>query len=152
MPTIKDKLVESSIFLEEYSPPEIRSKEELDNSFLDDILELQGIIDDQTNYYNKGIELLQKFTWVEDKKDFDDNKLIIEISELKEATDKVIRLGIKDYILLNNRCKKFASECIKKYKDALDDFRETSSDVFETILCSRLDTELLDLENQIKLL
>ena len=149
MTTIKEKLFESSVFLEEYAPQKTLTKEERDNSFLDDILKFQKDIEGQTAYYEKGIKLIQKLSWVDGEGEYD-QEVINEIILLKKTTEKVIKLGLKEYVLLHAKFQKYASKQIKNLKDSLDEFKETSEDVFDKLLDTRTDSEFLKLEERIK--
>lgn len=149
MTTIKEKLAESSSYLEEYTPQETLSKEQRVNKLLDNILEFQADIKKSTKFYENGITLIQKLSWTEDEGEFE-TEIIKEIKEVQISTERVIKYGIQDYVFLNNNFKKYASEQIKQFKDALDEFKETSRDVLDKLLITRIDPELLELEEKIK--
>lgn len=149
MNTIKDKLAESATYLEEYTPQESLSKEERENNLLDNILDFQSSINKATKFYEKGILLIQKLSWAEDEGDFDE-EILNEIKEVQISTERVIKSGIQDYVILNNNFRPYASAQIKLFKDALDEFKETTSDVLDKLLETRLDSELLALEEKIK--
>jgi uncharacterized protein YecE (DUF72 family) len=149
MNTIKDKLAESTSYLDEYVPQDNRSTEQKENELLDNILELQENINNTTKFYKKATPLIQKLSWAEDEGDYD-AEIIDEIKVLQADTKRIINSGLKDYVFFNNNFKRFASVNIKLFKDAVDEFKETTQDVFDKLLETRTDREFLDLEKKIK--
>jgi Na+/phosphate symporter len=151
MNTLHDIILESSNFLDEFKEVETISKEEIDkktNKFLDNLLELQNKIDSISKHYEKGIHLLEKFTWVTDKGEFTEEEFK-SINEIKIASKTAYNSGIRDYVFFNNRFKKLASKNIRVLKDTLDDFKETSEEICEILLNNYSDPELNEIEKRL---
>ena len=148
MNTLQDIITESTNYLEDFKEVEIISKEERTNKFLDNLLELHRDIDSISKHYEKGIFLLEKFTWVTDKGEFTEEDFK-SIHEIKIASKIAHKRGIRDYVFFNNKFKKLASKNIRVLKDTLDDFKETSEEIFDLLLNNFSDPELNEIEERL---
>lgn len=149
MNTLQDVITESSNYLEEHNKEEIISQEERTNIFLDNIILLHNDIDKYIKHYEKGITLLEKFTWVTDKGEFGEEEFT-EIKKIKIAGLKAHKRGIKDYVYFNNKFRSFAAKKIRVYKNTLDEFKETLEIVYNLLLNNYSDIESLDIEKRLK--
>ena len=108
---------------------QIKSEEEVINTFLDAIIDLKALLSTKTKLLNGLISRLEELTWY----DFDeerDQEELLQINELIAVARDIRSTLIKQYVSYGFFKKKgIAKEEIKTFKIALNDFKEAVSDV-----------------------
>ena len=150
MTTIKDKIAASSSFLEELDSEVSLTKEEVINSFLDDVISLGKEIEKHYTFFEKATQMFEEMSWYEDDGSDFDEELVNQLKSLNNNAIGAHNTGIRVYVMYNNTVKNLVPSAIKRFKNALDDFKETIKDVFDTILIDRNDPEYDAIDERIK--
>lgn len=104
----------------------LMSEEEINNEFLDAILDFKKVLKDKTKRIHEVNENIEKLTWFND---LDDECLMLTndlISSAKDLHSSLIRLYVSLGLL---RKKGIAKEEIKELKNSIDDLKETHQDL-----------------------
>ncbi|KOS07015.1 hypothetical protein AM493_13965 [Flavobacterium akiainvivens] len=104
-----------------------QKREDVVNSLLDQILELQNIIRNKTVFLEGLYPKFEKITWL-NADDIDDETLRI-INDIISTTRDISRSLTIQYVFFNNKYRKFASGALKEFKVSLDDIKEITDDI-----------------------
>jgi hypothetical protein len=104
----------------------INSSEEKINSFLDAILDFKGMLEEKTTKILKLADKLEEITWVT----IDDNECLMLLNDLIAQSKDLHSTLIRNYThFAALKTKGIAKEEVKEYKAAIDDFKESFSDL-----------------------
>ncbi len=130
MSTLEYKTLESAIdnITIANNSTRILSEDERNNIVLDNILEVQKGINKLTEAVIVMTNNYEKISWIELPDDLKER-----VKTLINDSIEVKPILVKHYVFLKNKVNKIASESIKEYKIALDDFRETLDDIYNIL-------------------
>jgi hypothetical protein len=126
--TFKSAISETFSSVRNFSFEEKKSflSEEKVNELLDAILEFNRIFNKKTTTINSINEKIEKLTWFNDL----NNETLLSLNDLISSIKDVHSTLIKQYVSLNYiRSKGIAKEEIAKFKNALDDLKESYQDL-----------------------
>jgi uncharacterized coiled-coil DUF342 family protein len=104
----------------------INSSEEKINSFLDSILDFKGMLEEKTSKILKLADKLEEITWFT----IDDNECLMLLNDLIAQSKDLHSTLIRNYThFAALKTKGIAKEEIKEYKAAIDDFKESFTDL-----------------------
>nr|WP_315219791.1 hypothetical protein [uncultured Flavobacterium sp.] len=104
-----------------------KNEQEILNSFLDKILELQGKITEDTNFVFSLVERFEKLSWI-DASNLDEETLIV-LNDIISISRDIHRTMIMRFIFLNKHMRDMASLHIKEFKMSIDDLKESINDL-----------------------
>ncbi|WP_297097521.1 hypothetical protein [uncultured Draconibacterium sp.] len=106
----------------------INSSEEKMNAFLDAILDFKDKLSEKSTKITELADTLEEITWFEIEKE--DNECLMLLNDLIAQAKDLYSSLIRNYVVFNPlRQKGIAKEAIKNYKSAIDDFKESYSDL-----------------------
>lgn len=141
--------------------------EELQNKFLDRVLNIQQLIRERSEMIESTVEFIERISWITIKGSSISEEEISkkysqeELDRLSEVTiqdmiQEIITIAtsmhsesIRFYVYLNNELKDYASAEIKRYKCALDDFKEAYEDLAYTFIDYPNDSEFNSLNDEL---
>lgn len=104
----------------------LMSEDEMNNQFLDAILDFKKSLKDKTKRIYEVNENIEKLTWFNDL----DEECLMLINDLISATKDLRTSLIRHYVSLDFLRKKgLAKEEIKDFKNAIDELKETYEDL-----------------------
>ena len=116
------------------------SEQEKINTFLDSILLVQNHVNKNSNFLEDFTTRFESLTSLEIEKQEQEQAVnlintLVALSKDVHNTLKII------YIFYNNNCKQFASKEIKRFRLALDDFKEAYLDLENVFVILPIDEE-----------
>ena len=104
----------------------INSSKEKINSFLDAIIDFKVQLEERTAKISNLADELEKITWFE----IDDNECLMLLNDLIAQSKDLHSTLIRNYLrFVSLKTKGIAKEEIKAHKAAIDDFRESYTDL-----------------------
>lgn len=104
----------------------INSSEEKMNTFLDAILDFKKDLDNKTALINNITNEIEAITWLKAI----DNECLMMLNDLVAQAKDLHSTLIRNYVYINPlKQKGIAKESIKSFKLAIDDFKESFSDI-----------------------
>lgn len=123
----KEKIINTVSAVRKVSFEEkLNSTEEKLNNFLDAILDFKIMLTEKTAKINELIENLESVTWLQ----IQNEECLMLLNDLVAQAKDLHSSLIRNYVVFNSlKQKGIAKECIKEYKAAIDDFKESYSDI-----------------------
>lgn len=104
-----------------------KNEQEILNSFLDKILELQGKITEDANFVFSLVERFEKLSWI-DASNLDEETLKV-LNDIISISRDIHRTMILRFVFLNKNMRDMASLHIKEFKMSIDDLKESINDL-----------------------
>lgn len=121
------------------------SENERNNLVLDNILDVQRSINKLTEAVIVMTDNYEEISWIELPDDLKER-----VKTLINDSIEVRPILIKHYVFLKNKVNKIASEAIKEYKIALDDFRETLDDIYNILYVIPTNDTFIEINKQLE--
>lgn len=121
------------------------SENEINNLVLDNILDVQRSINKLTEAVIVMTDNYEEISWIELPDDLKER-----VKTLINESIEVKPILVKHYVFLKNKVNKIASEAIKEYKIALDDFRETLDDIYNVLYVIPTNDTFININKQLE--